>query len=107
MVRQEQILSFVSTAVVSSVLRRSCIRSAFAVFCVCHMVVFAAYGWTWTGKTGDVTLDSGTTRITDADIADVENVALTGISIPADGRLVFERTRRQLRLRRIFLVKEP
>ena len=49
-----------------------------------------SYGWSWDDKTGDVTLEPGVTRVTNADIPYV--AALTGIEIPADASLVFENT---------------
>ena len=48
--------------------------------------------WSWAGKTGDIVLPPGVVTIADADIPDVENVALTRIRIPGDGCLVFENT---------------
>lgn len=49
-----------------------------------------SYGWSWADKSGNVTLEAGVTRVTNADITYV--AALTGIEIPADASLVFENT---------------
>ena len=64
-------------------------------YVLCGILLAAAlpavsYGWSWADKSGDVTLESGVTRVTNADITYV--AALTGIEIPADASLVFENT---------------
>ena len=58
--------------------------------CLAALLPAATYGWSWADKSGNVTLESGVTHITDADVTYV--AALTGIEIPADASLVFENT---------------
>jgi hypothetical protein len=58
--------------------------------CLAALLPAATYGWSWADKSGNVTLESGVTHITDADITYV--TALTGIAIPADASLVFDNT---------------